>query len=92
MEVTSAYGTVISGASTIVVEPLRVAIEMFAGLIIQAEAGKTVRIQATTNLTTGTWTTLAEIVMPTPPYTYYDADSPHHPKRFYRAVEVPTGP
>jgi hypothetical protein len=92
VEVTSAYGTVISGASTIVIEPIRVAIEMFAGLIIQAEIGKTVRIEYSNDLSSGTWTTLAGIVMPTSPYTYYDADSPNHPKRFYRAVEVPTAP
>jgi hypothetical protein len=89
VEVTSAYGTVISGASTIVVEPIRVNLKMFAGLIIQAETGKTVKVEYSNDLSPGSWTTLTQFALPSSPYTYYDADSPNHPKRFYRAVEVP---
>jgi hypothetical protein len=78
-----------SGGAMVSIDPLRVNVKMFAGLIIQAEEGKTVKVEYSNDLCSGSWTTLAQFVMPKPPYTYYDTDSPNHPKRFYRAAVVP---
>jgi hypothetical protein len=61
---------------------------MFAGVIIQAAPGTTVKVEYTNDLASGSWTQLWQGAVPTSPYTYYDADSPNHPRRFYRAVEV----
>ena len=78
-----------SGGAMVSIDPLRVNVKMFAGLIIQAEEGKTVEVQYSNDLCSGTWTTLTKFPMPKPPYTYYDTDSPNHPQRFYRAAVVP---
>jgi hypothetical protein len=53
------------------------------------DPGKTVKVEYSNDLSSGSWTTLTQLVLPSSPYTYYDPDSPNHPKRFYRAVEVP---
>ena len=83
------YGSDTSPPPTAPVEisPLWIDLKMFAGVIIQAQPGKTVKVEYSNDLVS--WTTLTQLVLPTSPYTYYDTDSPNHPKRFYRAVEVP---
>lgn len=66
--------------------PLWIDIKMFAGVIIQAQPGKTVKIEYSNDLVT--WSPLTQLVLPSSPYTYYDTDSPNHAKRFYRATEI----
>lgn len=66
--------------------PLWIDLKMFAGVIIQAQPGKTVKVEYSNDLVS--WTPLAQFVLPSSPYTYYDTDSPNHPKRFYRATEI----
>jgi hypothetical protein len=89
VEVTNALGdTMISPVAPLAVDPLRVAVKVFAGVIIQAAPGTTVKVEYTNDLSSGSWTQLWQGAVPTSPYTYYDADSPNHPKRFYRASEV----
>ena len=68
--------------------PICVDIKMFAGVIIAAEPGTTVRVEYSNDLSSGTWNTLDEFVLPKSPYTYIDYDSPNHSKRFYRAREI----
>jgi hypothetical protein len=58
---------------------------MFAGVIIQTDPGKTVRVECSNDLSSGSWTTLTQLVLPSSPYTYYAADSPNHSKRLHRA-------
>jgi hypothetical protein len=90
VEVTNALGDkVTSSAAAVAIDPLRANVKMFAGVIIQAAVGKTVKVEYSNDLSSGSWTTLTQLVLPTSPYTYYDTDSPNHPQRFYRAVEVP---
>ena len=88
VDVTNAFGTTTSSVTKVAIDPLRVNVKMFAGVVIQAAVGTTVRVECSNDLSSGGWTTLTQLVLSTSPYTYYDADSPNHPKRFYRATEV----
>jgi hypothetical protein len=86
--ISNAFGDATSAAAVIELSPICLDIDMFAGVIIKAEPGKTVKVEYTNDLTSGSWTTLVKFVLPESPYTYIDYDSPNHPKRFYRASEA----
>jgi len=62
-----------------------IAIQLFAGVIVNGPVGSNYVIQATSDLLSG-WTTLTNIALPTQPYIYIDYSSPTNRQQFYRAV------
>jgi uncharacterized repeat protein (TIGR03803 family) len=62
-----------------------IAIQLFAGVIVNGPIGSNYLIQATSNLLSG-WTTLTNVALPSQPYIYIDYSSPTNRQQFYRAV------
>jgi uncharacterized repeat protein (TIGR03803 family) len=61
-----------------------IAIQMFAGVVINGPVGTNYVIQSTSNLNNG-WTTRTNLALPSQPYIYIDYSSPTNPQQFYRA-------
>jgi hypothetical protein len=56
---------------------------------VRAAPGKTFRVEYSDTLAPGSWQTLSQFPLTSSPQNLDDTDRPSHPKRFYRAVEVP---
>ena len=70
-------------------EPPTAGIAMHTGIQITGTVGETYRIEYTLDLTTPNWITLADIVLPTSPYTHFDpVPVSLTPKRFYRVSAI----
>ena len=61
-----------------------IAIQMFAGVVINGPVGTNYVIQSTSNLNNG-WTTRTNLALPSQPYIYIDYSSPTNPQQFYQA-------
>jgi sugar lactone lactonase YvrE len=61
-----------------------IAIQMFAGVVVNGPVGTNYVIQSTSNLNNG-WTTRTNLALPSQPYIYIDYSSPTNPQQFYRA-------
>jgi len=92
VEVTNLYGSDLSDAATLIVNPAGVTLGLYAGLTLSGSVGKTFGIQyaATLNSTTN-WTTLTNVTLTQPVELWLDTsvDVSHGGKRFYRVVAVP---
>lgn len=80
--VSNAAGSVTSSFVTLA----SVDVKMFAGVIVNGPLGSNYLIQATSNLTSGNWTTLTNVALPMQPYTFIDYTSCTNGPQFYRAV------
>jgi hypothetical protein len=79
--VSNAAGSVTSRSVTLA----NVAVQMFAGVIVDGPLGSNYVIQATPNLLSN-WMTLTNVALPSQPYIFIDYNSPTNPQQFYRAV------
>ena len=61
-------------------------IEMFAGVIVYGPLGSNYVIQAASDLSSGNWTTLTNVALPSQPYIFIDYASPTNRQQFYKAV------
>jgi len=75
-------GMITSDSASLTVTRIRT----YVGLTISGVVGGSYQIQYMTNLNNTTWTTLTNIVLPSSPYLFFDADSAESPGRFYRFV------
>lgn len=64
-------------------------VDLYAGLLITAPVGSTNRIDYTTDLATGQWLALTNVVITESPFFFCDQDSKGQSRRFYRAVMLP---
>ena len=80
--VNNAAGSVTSSFVTLA----SVDVKMFAGIIVNGPLGSNYLIQASSNLTSGNWTTLTNVALPAQPYIYIDYTSCTNSPQFYRAV------
>lgn len=65
-------------------------LKMFSGLVLAGPVPGNYRIEAMQAIGgTNTWQTLTNVTLTASPSIFYDADSPNHLKRFYRAVPLP---
>ena len=80
--VSNAAGSVASSFVTLA----SVDVKMFAGVIVNGPLGSNYLIQATSNLTSGNWTTLTNVALPMQPYIYIDYTSYTNGPQFYRAI------
>ncbi len=83
-----------NGAGSVTSQPalLEVAflhIKMYAGVQLDGTVGKTYRIEATEVGTAPNWQPVAEVVLPSSHYVWFDTGSPDHATRLYRATELP---
>jgi hypothetical protein len=89
---TSSNDVWIAGNNGVLLHSLQLAamdIHMYAGLSISGSIGATYEVQYSTKVNTNNWQPLADIVLPTSPYLFFDTNSPSAPQRFYRAVLMP---
>ena len=83
VDVTNMAGTVTSAPAALWLLDLR----SFAGLILQAPAQSSCRIEFTTDLKQQTgWQVLTNVTLSDSPQIFIDYDSPQSPKRFYRVI------
>lgn len=61
-------------------------IHMYAGVTVTGTVNAPYQIQYRTDLGSPTWQPLADILLPSSPYIYFDTNSPAAVRRFYRAV------
>ena len=70
-------------------EPASLDIGLYAGIEITGTVGATYRVEYSVTLSNTNWTALTNIVLPSSPYLYFDAQSvTNHAQRSYRAVTV----
>jgi hypothetical protein len=62
---------------------------MYAGLTVTGTAGAPYQIQYKNSLSSTNWLPLANILLPSSPYWFFDTNSPSAPQRFYRVVANP---
>jgi hypothetical protein len=62
-----------------------VAIQMYAGVIVDGPLGSNYLIQSRAYLVES-WVTLTNVALPTQPYIYIDYNSPTNRQQFYRAI------
>lgn len=89
---TSSNDVWIAGSDGVLLHSLELAtmdIHMYAGLSISGSVGATYEVQYSTKVNTNNWQPLANIVLPTSPYLFFDTNSPSAPQRFYRTVLIP---
>jgi len=63
------------------------AINMYAGLTLTGMVGTTNRIDFKNDIAASNWTVLTNLVLPSSPYLFIDANSPNSTKGFYRVVQ-----
>jgi len=64
-------------------------IDMYAGLTIAGEVGRTYRVESKDELTPGaSWVALTNLVLTQTPYLWIDVSSASVPRRVYRAVDI----
>jgi formylglycine-generating enzyme len=69
-----------------------VAVQFYAGLTIVGTIGNSYTVQTTTSLAqSGTWQTLANVVLSNNPYLWVDTNNPANATRFYRVIPTVTG-
>jgi hypothetical protein len=83
--VTNAFGSTASDRAQLHVFDACVGIELYAGLNITGEVGRTYWIQYTTDLVqSNTWIPIATNTLTEPRWLYIDTATPYTPRRFYR--------
>jgi len=60
---------------------------MYAGLTLIGTVGTTNRIDFKNEIAASNWTVLTNLVLPSSPYLFIDANSPNSTKGFYRVVQ-----
>jgi N-acetylneuraminic acid mutarotase len=84
--VSNVAGTTNSSAATLSF----LSLNTYAGLIIVGKVGGNYEIDYRTNLNSGSWTTLTNILLPSSPYLFIDTNQPANTgQRFYRALLLP---
>ncbi|NOS69900.1 MAG: hypothetical protein HOP33_08210 [Verrucomicrobia bacterium] len=74
---------------TVPAEPASLSIGVYAGIEITGTVGAVYRAEYATELPTTNWTAITNIVLPSSPYLFFDAQSINTAaKRFYRVVAV----
>lgn len=68
----------------------QLAIGLYPGLVLRGRVGIRCELQYSTDLgESKTWHNLADIVLPSSPFLYFDAVSATEGRRFYRAIVKP---
>lgn len=87
--VSNAFGGVVSSPALVLVFPVCISIQMYAGLSITGQVGHAYCVQYVPNVEETNWTTLTNFSLSVPDYFYLDLESPFQPRRFYRVIEGP---
>jgi len=82
--ISNAFGSVTSAPAQLVVYEARMDLQMYAGMNISGQSGRTYILSYTTDINNGTWTTLATNTMVGTNWFYLDMDSVSKQKRFYK--------
>lgn len=69
--------------------PSYLTIDLYPGITIQGTVGSTNRIEFVSDVGATNWTVLTNLVLPSSPFLFIDAQVPLSIRRFYRTVELP---
>jgi hypothetical protein len=83
------FGSTNSHDATLQVFPACFGIQLYAGLSITGQVGRTYCVQYVQNIEATNWTTLTNFIYSSPQYFYLDRETPNVPRRFFRVVEGP---
>ncbi len=93
VQVSNPSGTSISQGLILSVSPSEITVDLYPGLMVEGETGKTYEIQYTTNLAqTNQWIGLTNLTLIAHKQFWLDPQPARLEKRFYRAVPVTTTP
>jgi outer membrane protein assembly factor BamB len=71
-------------------DQIALGINLYAGITLTGNIGTTYRIETTTSLSEASvWQPLTTITLDRTPYLFIDIESTNHPRRFYRAIQLP---
>ena len=87
--VSNEFGSVTSAPATLIVNTEGVAIDLYAGVKVVGEVGKTYQVRYTTNLSQPTWVPVTNIILSVPIYLWIDPDPATRGRRFYSVTPAP---
>ena len=87
--VANEFGNVTSTPATLTVNTEGIAINLYAGVTIVGEVGKSYQIRYTTNLSQPTWVPLTNVTLTAPIQLWFDPDPAARERRFYSVSLVP---